>query len=73
MSMNTHEGINSSVPEYDAVFSVLCKKYNISWDTATAKEKAFINEVARVTYEVELAKVNGMTTDPICPSFTSPD
>ena len=61
------------VPDYDEIFSSLCKQYNISWDTATEKEKAFIKEVARVTYEVQLAKANGTSLDKIRPSFTPPD
>ena len=64
---------NDLVPDYDAIFSSLCKQYNISWDTATKKEKTFIKEVARVTYEVQLAKANRTSIDKIRPSFTPPD
>ena len=65
--------INKPIPDYDTILSSLCTQYNISWDTATKKEKAFIKEVARVTYEVQLAEANGTPLDKIRPSFTPPD
>ena len=33
------------------IFFKLCKKYNVRWASADEKEKQFLSEVARVTYE----------------------
>ena len=40
---------------YETFFS-MCKKFNVSWPTATPTQKAFIEEITRVNYERELAK-----------------
>ena len=40
---------------YGTFFS-MCKKFNVSWPTATPTHKAFIEEITRVNYERELAK-----------------
>lgn len=40
---------------YGTFFS-MCKKFNVSWPTATPTQKAFIEEITRVNYERELAK-----------------
>ena len=36
---------------YYEFFFRLCKKYNINWAKADDKEKAFIEEITRVSYE----------------------
>ena len=38
------------------IFFRLCQKYNVRWASATPKEKAFIEEVTRVTYERDKAQ-----------------
>lgn len=35
------------------IFLKLCKKHNVRWASADEKEKQFLSEVARVTYEKE--------------------
>lgn len=55
---------------YD-IFFALCRKYRISWASATEKERAFIEEVTRVTYEREMARRMGLSTDNLRPSFVS--
>ena len=55
---------------YD-IFFRFCRKYNISWASATEKEKAFIEEVARVTYERDKAIRTGTPLTEIRPSFSS--
>ena len=54
---------------YD-IFFQMCQKYNVSWGSASEKEKAFIEEVTRVTYEVKLAKENRMPLSEVRPSFS---
>lgn len=39
---------------YD-IFFRLCRKYGVSWTSATDKEKAFIEEITRVTHERDKA------------------
>lgn len=51
------------------IFFRLCRKYNISW--ASADEKAFIEEVTRVTYERDKAIREGHPLSEIRPSFAS--
>ena len=36
--------------EFYRVFFDVCRKYNIDWTTATAKERAFVEKVARAVY-----------------------
>ena len=42
------------------IFFRLCQKYNVRWASATPKEKAFIEEVTRVTYERDKAQRLGL-------------
>lgn len=53
------------------IFFRLCRKYNISWASADEKEKAFIEEVTRVTYERDKAIREGHPLSEIRPSFAS--
>lgn len=53
---------------YEIFFS-LCRKYNVNWASADEKERAFIEEVTRVTYEWDKAKRLGFPTETIRPSF----
>ena len=52
------------------IFFKLCKKYNVRWASADEKEKQFLSEVARVTYERDKAKRLGLPLSQIRPSFT---
>ena len=36
------------------IFFSMCKKFNVSWPTATPTQKAFMEEITRVNYEREL-------------------
>jgi len=59
-------------PEWDIYlkyFFTFCKKYKINYASATDKEKAFIAEVTRVTYEIDKAKRDGRNILGIKPSF----
>ena len=52
------------------IFFKLCKKHNVRWASADEKEKQFLSEVARVTYERDKAKRLGLPLSEIRPSFT---
>ena len=65
--------INKS-PEWDIYlnyFFTFCKKYKINYASATDKEKAFIAEVTRVTYEIDKAKREGRPVSEVRPSFVN--
>ncbi len=53
---------------YEIFFS-LCRKYNVRWASADEKERAFIEEVTRVTYDWDKAKRQGLSVKMIRPSF----
>ena len=55
---------------YD-IFFKLCRKYDVSWASASEKEKAFIEEVTRVTYERDRAIRLGLPLDEVRPAFAS--
>jgi len=42
------------------IFFQLCRKYSVRWASATPKEKSFIEEVTRVTYERDRAQRLGL-------------
>ena len=52
------------------LFFQLCRKYGVRWASADEKEKQFLSEVARVTYERDKAKRLGLPLSKIRPSFT---
>ncbi len=56
---------------YYNIFFKLCRKYDISWASASEKEKAFIEEVTRVSYERDRAIRNGQPLSEVCPAFAS--
>ena len=37
--------------QYYEIFFEMCRKFRIDWATADEKEKGFVTEVTRVTYE----------------------
>lgn len=51
------------------IFFSMCRKYNVRWASADAKEKAFIEEVTRVTYERDKAERQGLPMETVRPSF----
>lgn len=53
---------------YELFFS-LCRKYQVRWASASEKERAFIEEVTRVTYERDRAKRQGLSVAMLRPSF----
>lgn len=53
---------------YD-IFFMLCRKYHISWPSATGKERSFIAEVTRLTYAHDKSCRDGI--EDIRPSFAS--
>ena len=55
---------------YDIFFG-MCRKYRVSWASADEKEKAFIEEVTRVTYERERAQRLGQPLSKVRPAFAS--
>ena len=73
MTSNTNEQPNMPIPDYDEIFNYMCKKFNVAWDTADEKEKYFVLEVTRVTYEIRLAEATGTSKEHIRPSFIAPD
>ena len=50
---------------YYALFFKLCWKYHISLPSASEQEKAFIEEVTRVTYERDKAQRLGLPVDQV--------
>lgn len=50
----THESEEDRL--WYGIFFSMCKKFNVSWATASPAQKAFIEEITRVNYERELAK-----------------
>lgn len=55
---------------YD-IFFRMCRKYSVSWASASDKERAFIEELTRVTYEREKAQRLGLPVENIRPAFAS--
>ena len=57
--------------QFYALFFEFCRKYHIRWASADKKEKAFIEEITRVTYERERALRLGLPLSEIRPAFAS--
>ena len=53
------------------IFFKLCRKYSVSWAGADEKDKRFIEEVTRVTYERDRALRLGLPLEDIRPAFAS--
>ena len=53
------------------IFFRLCRKYGVSWTSADKKEKQFIEEVTRVTYERDRAIRLGLPLEDVRPAFVS--
>ena len=62
------------VPEEERFYELffqMCRKYKVSWASADEKERQFIEEVTRVTYERERAVKLGLPLSEIRPAFAS--
>lgn len=57
--------------EYTDLLFEVCKQFGIKYYSATAKERFFVEEVARVTYEMERAKKQGLPLSDVRPAFAS--
>lgn len=57
--------------EYYNIFFQMCRKFHINWTDASEKEKSFITEVTRVTYEREKALQAGSSPDTVRPAFSA--
>ena len=48
----------------------MCRKVGISWSKATSKERQFIEEITRFTFEREQAQKAGLPLDTVKPMIT---
>lgn len=55
--------------EFYSIFFKVCHKYNIDWATASPKERAFAEEVTRVTYEHKKAAREGRSLATVRAAF----
>lgn len=53
------------------IFFQMCQKYSVRWASAEEKERQFIEEVTRVTYERERAIRLGLPLSDVRLSFAS--
>jgi hypothetical protein len=53
------------------IFFQMCRKYGIRWASADEREKQFVEEVTRVTYERDRAQRLGLPLTEVRPSFAS--
>lgn len=51
------------------IFFQMCRKYGVRWASADEKERSFIEEVTRVTYERERAIRLGLPLSDVRPAF----
>lgn len=52
-----------------STFYKICRQFNVTWSAASPEVKAFIEEVARVTYEQDKARRDGKPVDTVKPFF----
>ena len=52
------------------IFFLMCQKYGVRWASAAEKERQFIEEVTRVTYERRALRLGSPLSD-VRPSFAS--
>ncbi len=53
------------------IFFQMCRKYNVRWASADEKERQFVEEVTRVTFERERAVRLGLPLTEIRRAFAS--
>ena len=51
------------------IFFAMCRKFGVSWSKASEEQKAFIEEITRVTFEKYMAKKNGTPLSDVRPFF----
>lgn len=59
-------------PEREAfyrTFYQICRRFNVTWSTASPEVRAFVEEATRVTYEQEKARKNGVSLNTVKPFF----
>ena len=61
---------DSERENFYALFFQLCRKFKVDWATASEQEKAFVEEVTRVTWEKQQEKQSGVKRD-IRPAFSA--
>ena len=57
--------------QYYEIFFEMCRKFRIDWATADEKEKGFVTEVTRVTYERERAAQEGISPEKVRLAFSA--
>lgn len=62
---------DSEEERFYEIFFGICRKYRISWASASQREKAFAEEVTRVTYERDRANRLGLPLEGIREAFAS--
>lgn len=62
---------DSEEERFYEIFFQMCRKYGVRWASADEKERQFIEEVTRVTYERERAIRLGLPLTDLRPSFAS--
>ena len=62
---------NSEEERFYSIFFQMCRKYNVRWASADGKEKLFIEEITRVTYERDKAIRLGLPLSDVRPAFAS--
>ena len=62
---------DSEEERFYEIFFQMCQKYGVRWSSAEEKERQFIEEVTRVTYERERAVRLGLPLSEVRPSFAS--
>ena len=56
---------------YYTIFFEMCRKFHIDWATASEKEKDFVTEVTRVTYERTCSLRAGTSPDAVRPAVSA--
>ncbi len=62
---------DSEEERFYEIFFQMCRKYEVRWASADEKERRFIEEVTRVTYERERAIRLGLPLSDVRPAFAS--
>ena len=62
---------DSEEDRFYEIFFQMCRKYGVRWASADEKERRFIEEVTRVTYERERAVRLGLPLADVRPAFAS--
>ena len=60
---------DSHESKYYNIFFNVCRRYHVSWRDASAKERAFVEEVARVEFEQSETLEKGLPLSSVRPFF----